>query len=866
MPFTHFQPSFGGGEISPSLQARIDSPAYNTWLHTACNFYVHPQGGASNRPGTSFVGSGKFSTKACRVIPFILSEQESYVLEMGEEYIRIYTSAGRVLDDLGEIYELETPYAAEELSQVQYVQHNQMLFLTHPSHAPRRLIRNSYGRFTLETVPLRFGPFAVANTDETKKLRVIQTQETIETEGVRASVSFLPTVDSNCFVWGYFNGERFFYAHDYGLDIAFLVSEFNRVYGSSGFTAYNLGGVIKVESPQATGGDCNGKTFSLEYRNSFTAPPLYTVSQTLSGGSNAGEIIVEGGDQFLLESNFDLFEPGHVGGRFSITHLLDNPQVTGTVGYDGTSSQLKTSGDFQLELSGSWTGNIVLEKSLDMGVTWLTQDTFSRAQGDEDISIQDILEDNGGMYLLRLRGVNISGEATYKLTAQSFVQEGILVVDEFISARQVEVTVEQSFGKGDWSSKWAEGSFSDKNGYPSCVFFYQDRLGFAGTEAEPQSLWFSKTSDYTNFGHSRATLAQDDSVSIHLSGKQLNQIRAVVVASRLLVFTAGSEWSIACNGAFSTSNLEITQQGERGAGMVTPVVVGNHVLFVQARAGTLRDFYYDYTSTSFTGEDLTLCAKHLFFNQEIRELCYQQEPDHLIWCVLSNGQLATLTYLSEQEVCAWTHHQTQGFFRSICTIPHRGYDEVWLTVQRENGWNIEKMSRRLASKEPQEQLFLDAAISVKSEDAFNAVTGLDHLEGQEVCILADGSPIPSQTVHQGSITLTQAAKQVQVGLGYVSRLKTLPVAATLQRGSVAQRVVSVTLQFVDSVGGAVGTDLDNLEEIVWRRDELLNEPISLATGYYTLPIKSSHEQGASVWVEQSQPLPFTLLALKCRVA
>ena len=866
MAFSHLQPSFSGGEISPSLQARIDSPAYNTWLHTARNFYVHPQGGASNRPGTLFVGSAKYANKACRVIPFVLSEDEKYVLEVGHQYLRVYTPAGCVLDDEEEIYELESPYNEEDINRIQYTQYNQTLFLAHPSYPPYRLIRTAAGRFVLEELPIVGGPFQVANNDAAKQLRVQQYQETIETDGVRASVSFLPTIDSNAFVWAYFNNERFFYSHSYGFDVGAMVSAFNTSYGSSGFEAYNLGGVVKIESPQATGGNWNGVEILLEYRNSFSAPPLYTVRQTLSGGSNAGEIIVEGGDQFLLESNFDLFEPGHVGGIFSVTHTVENPYQSGTIGYDGTSNVLKTGSDFQLRLSGSWTGQIVLEKSTDMGVSWATYQTFSRVDGDDAINEEGTLEDTGGLYYLRLRGLNISGQAAYELNAAPFVQEGIVQVTDYISARQVQVSIEHPFGSDAWTEHWAEGSFGPKQGYPTCVFFYQDRLGLAGSKQEPQTLWFSKMGNYTNFGHSRGTVADDDSLSIHLAGQQLNAIQAVVSAQQLLVFTAGSEWSISCSGAFTLANLEVTQQGQRGARAVRPVMIGNRVLFVQASGETLRDFYYEYGCSSYTGEDVTLCAKHLFAGNSIEQMCYQQEPDHLIWCVLSNGKLASLTYLAEQEVCAWTQHDTQGYFRSICALPNHGYDELWLVVERENGWNIEKITRRLASKDPKEQVFLDAAVSFKSDDGFTTLTGLTHLEGQSVSILADGNVLAPQTVSSGTVTLPRTMYQACVGLSYVAYLQTLPVAAQAGQADKRHRVVNVVLQLVDSCGGAAGMEGKTLEEICWRIDDNFNSLLGLHSGYYPLTVCGAHERGAAVVVSQTLPLPFTLLALNVQVA
>ena len=90
MPVHAIQTNFSGGEISPHLYSRAAAEGGNAFLKTACNFFVHPQGGASNRPGTAFVREAKFADKDCRLIPFVLSEEEAYVLEIGHEYMRVH--------------------------------------------------------------------------------------------------------------------------------------------------------------------------------------------------------------------------------------------------------------------------------------------------------------------------------------------------------------------------------------------------------------------------------------------------------------------------------------------------------------------------------------------------------------------------------------------------------------------------------------------------------------------------------------------------------------------------------------------------------------------------------------------------------
>ena len=863
----YLQASFSGGEVSPSVRARIDSPAYSTWLKTARNFFVHPQGGASNRPGTVFMGRAKYADKFCRILPFVLGESEAYVLELGEKYLRLYTSGGLLLSADGAPYELATPYLADEVAQINYAQYDQTLFLVHSNHPPKQLTRLTDGTFEFKDVPLKYGPFMLANTEEGKKLRLAPYNETSSSAGVSASLSFQPVIYPNLAVLGYFNNVWFYSGKDYGLDVSALVAAFNQEFGAQGFSATALGGIIKIESPQPTGGDCNGIQLVLEYRNSFTRPAVLTVAQTLSGGANKGEVIPSSNDTFLLESDFDLFQPGHLGGKFALTHAVESQYLSGTLGYQTASQTLKSGGDWQLRTSGAWTGQLALEKSADGGKTWQKVKYFSRADGEENFTVLGHLEDTADMYLLRVCSLDLSGEAGFELQADAFIQEGVVTVEGYLNARQVVVRRERQVALDTWTDDWAEGSFSPLSGYPACVFFYQDRLGLAGTKREAQTVWFSKTGAHSDFGHSRGTLADNDAISVNLSGKKLNAIHGAAVCGRLMLFTAGSEWTLSSAGALTPSNIQVAQQGVRGASRTAPLLVGNRALFVQARGGCVRDLFYDYNTASYIGNDLTLLAKHLFFNREVTELCYQQEPDNLVWCVLDDGTALTLTYLPEQNLCAWTRHDTQGLFKSVCCVPNRGYDEVWFVVARENGYFVERLARRLGSKEPQDQVFLDSSVSLKSETPFTRLDGLSHLEGTAVGLLADGNVLPPQTVKNGEIILPRAVNTVHAGLLFTAELATLPTALSYADGTAAdrkRRISGVTVKMLDSRGGQIGTEETLLNEIVQRTVEPFNSPLALKSGDYLFPLAGLHTLAPSVIFRQTDPLPVTLLSFITR--
>ena len=862
MPIHLISSNFSGGEVSPHLYPRTDVVSHNSWLKTARNFFVHPQGGASNRPGTLYVQTAKYTNKKCRLIPFVLAEEEAYVLEVGHLYIRIHAQAGTLLSN-GSIYEIASVYTENEVEQIQYVQYDQTLFLVHPSHPPYKLTHNSDGYFSLSEVNLLNGPFMVGNTDSSHKMRLISSSDTVESEGVKAVLSFLPISYPNYFIQAFWQGDHFYDPGGYGFNVQEVVNAFNSRYASTGCVAYNQGGVLRIESPQETGGDYNGAELVIHYRSGLIAPPNLIVTQQMSGGQNAGEIVSSGEEKIYLEADFDAFRPGHVGALWSVNHRVESPYATGTLGYEGISQVIETGGDWGLRTTGEWYGEIVLESSEDQ-TTWDKVKHFTKASGGENLNTLGNLAPSEKMHYLRVRCLGISGEMGYVLRADSFSQEGVVKIQNYVDSRSVQVSIQRQPGEMEtWTADWAEGAFSPDAGYPRCVFFFQDRLGFAGTAREPQGLWFSRTSEYEDFGYFR-TVQDSDAISLNLSSKKLNAIHSVAVGSKLLVFTAGSEWSVSSSGALTPYNVEVSQEGERGSSTVAPLIVGNRTLFVQARGGVLRDFFYEYSSASYTGRDLTLRARHLFFNRTIKEMVYQQEPDNLVWCVLDDGTLLALTYMAQEDIFAWTQHQTQGSFLSVCTIPSRGFDEVWFLVKRENGCFIERLAARLSSKNAEDQIFLDCSVSKKSTTAFTQISGLGHLEDMEVTVLADGSPIKGLVVDDGAITLPRAVHTAHVGLSYTADLQTLPTDVEATDGTMQdrqRRLVQIRLKVLDSRGGQVGAEDGKMDELIYNPLETFGTPPALQTRDVRKIFASFHHYFPSVMIRQSDPLPLTVLAL-----
>jgi hypothetical protein len=165
------QPTFSGGELSPSLYARVDIERYGNSVKTAKNFLVRPTGGLVNRPGLQYIGEVKDSTKRVRLIPFEFSVEVAYVIELGDLYARFYANGAPVMNG-GSPAEVVTPWTEAELGDVKFTQTADVMILVHPNHAPRKLSRTSATAFTLEEYTVKEGPFRDVNSNEAIKVAV----------------------------------------------------------------------------------------------------------------------------------------------------------------------------------------------------------------------------------------------------------------------------------------------------------------------------------------------------------------------------------------------------------------------------------------------------------------------------------------------------------------------------------------------------------------------------------------------------------------------------------------------------------------------------------------------------------------------
>ena len=466
---------------------------------------------------------------------------------------------------------------------------------------------------------------------------------------------------------------------------------------------------------------------------------------------------------------------------------------------------------------------------------------------------------------------------------------GYMKVTAVTDTLNITVEIIEDLGSATASTDFALGSFSDTTGHPTCVTFFEQRLVFAGTTDQPQTVFFSKSGDYENMNENRGgTVADDDAIIYTIASNQVNAIRFMTATRTLIIGTAGGEFAVSGGGtdvAITPTNILIKKQSNHGAANVDAIPAGNATLFLQRAKRKLRELAYNFDVDGYVSPDLTILAEHIT-EGGLTQLSYQQEPNQIVWMTRDDGELIGLTYQREQQVVAWHRHKFGGTFGSGASATGHAVCESVATIPTDNSeyqtWVINKRTINSVTRRYVEYIndfdfdetddttfnFLDSQLNYDGSST-DTITGLDHLEGQTVSILADGSTHPDKTVSSGSITLDRNVTKAKVGLGYTSLLQTMRLDAGSQDGTSqgkTKRIFDIAIRLYESIGVEVGPDLTNMERIPFRSSaDAMDEGLGVFTGDKEVEFRGNYETDGFIFVRQTQPLPLTILSLYPRL-
>ncbi|MBL6459168.1 hypothetical protein JMJ55_27990 [Belnapia sp. T6] len=425
-----------------------------------------------------------------------------------------------------------------------------------------------------------------------------------------------------------------------------------------------------------------------------------------------------------------------------------------------------------------------------------------------------------------------------------------VLVTAVASATQATAMVEETLTGTGATTDWEEAAFSPVHGWPVSLCFHQDRLVIGGSRDLPNRLWLSRTGDLFNFD--LGTGLDDQGIEFGLVSDQVNAIRGVFSGQHLQVFTSGAEWMVS-GTPLTPSSIQLTRQTRVGSPvgrMVPPVDVDGSTLFAARSGRGIFEFTYTDLQQLYQANDLALAAQHLV--RDPVAMCYDQRR-RLLHVAMADGGLATLTLYRAEQVTAWTRQDTAGAFRALAEIE----GTVWAAVERAGTLRLERFDDALG---------LDAALTGASAAPQDRWSGLAHLEGQRVGVVADGAPREAAMVVGGAVTLDPPAALAQIGLGFTHVIEPLPPDLTTAAGTLAAplRLVAATFRLLETAALAVDLGRGPVPVPFRRLDtNLLDAPPPGFTGDVRLRALGWRGDAMQpLWrIEDDTPLPMTLLSV-----
>lgn len=910
-PYYLLQPAFTGGEISAEVANRVDLDKYQFAVLQAYNCLIKPHGPIYRRPGMKYMARTKYNDKACILVPFNGADSTDYLLEIGEKYIRVHKN-GLYIN-----IEVMTPYTADMLQDLRFVQSADTMFIASGKYPVKQLARYS-------DTDWRFADFEITDMyfDEQNSLEsysgisytspgTYQFQPTVTGEyqidisggggggGGAAKYRVKSGEHSSRLIYitggkgG--NGERIIKTLTLNKETSYTISVGgggaagsnggnSAPSGSNGASSAAFGMIAKgggggtggrkgePNTPDGTsyGNGANGGAggYGKSFLGSSETQPtagangwvkiLYTGNKELTPSGTQGDI--------TLKSNKNIFASSKPGAYIKLKQEIASKTVSTS---NGTTERVRVGENWKVISHGTWSGSFAIEKS-DDGESWKEYRKYTSKDDYNPSESGSVTEP----VFLRAVCTITSGTCTVDLTAMAYNAEGVVKLTEITSDSTAKAHVEKELGSTDMTTNFLWGAWSEEFGYPQTLCFFQDRLCFGGTKKQPYMVWMSRTGDYGNFSVEKAsgTVTDDSAVALAFVSRKQFKILHLIASTDLIVLTAGNEWTVSGSDTVTPAKVVPKMQTTRGCSNVEPLMIGGRIVFVQGRGSTVRDMAYSYETDSYGGNDLTLLAKHIIENVQIVDSAYKQEPDSTIYFVRSDGTMACLSYIMEQKVYAWSTIETQGKIEAVAAVQEGDEDIIYLVVQREiNGVtvrNIEYLAKNPAkSNNPDDYIMLDNAIEYSTAEKSSGATEIDvaELAGEKVAVIGDGRVYSGLAVSQdGTVTLPAAVQHAFIGLPYRSIVELPNVEIRTGDGTMQGRKKQISnciLRLSNSLGGMVGPDINTMDLMNFDEQNVVSN-IKLFTGdkHMTLPIGGFNNEGRVIIVTD-EPYPFNLLAV-----
>ena len=687
------QPSLAGGEVSEAIGARVDIDKYKSSLATCENAFVQVHGGVSNRSGFEFIAEVKDSAQATRIIPFEYNTEQTYILEFGDLYMRVHKDGGQVLKSSGGTGTISGATAANPVV---------VTATAHPH----------------------------ANGEDVYISGVVGMTE------LNGRTMRVASVLTNSYELTDFDGNNI---------------------DSSAYTAYTSGGT-SVEVFEETTPYTAAQVFDLKFVQSAD------VMTMLHPSHPPAELTRTGHDVWTFTDI--VFQPQQA----FPTGLLASANTTGSetqtyvvtaVNRDNAEESLRA-----VKAAATISG----ATKADPCVLTITSHPF--ADGDE-IHVDSVV----GMTELNGQRFRVSNQATNTIELQGLDKVDIdstayTTYSSAGSAYPTKVTITNGHKTKDNTITWTDvataesyniyfekdgifgfigrseiDSFTDDNiaadledtpprtrnpfvstgDYPSVAGYMQQRRIFANSNNNLQRIWFTQTANHYNLAVS-SPAKDDDAITVTIAALKVNEVRHLVALGDMIILTSGGEWKVSgIDDVITPGGIQIEPQTYYGATQLPPIVAGDVVIYMQP-GQTVRDLGYKFETDAYSGNDISILARHLFDDYTVVDWAYTQAPHSIIWCVRDDGTLVALTYIREQEVYGWSRHTTDGLFKSVASVQEGDDDFLYAVVERKIGTRTRSYIERLHDHDItdlQDAFHVDSGLSLDNPVGISGYTNAD---------------------------------------------------------------------------------------------------------------------------------------------
>jgi len=836
--------NFTGGELSPRLDGRNDLTKYSSSCKRLDNFIIYPHGAAARRSGTTFVAEVADSDNKTRLIPFEFSTTQTYMLEFSNLKIRFYKDNGSILEGNKTITGITQANPAVVTSSSHGYSNGDEVLISSVSG----MTEVNGKRFLVAGVTTN--TFQLTDKDGTN---INSTSYTAYSSGGVANKVYEIATP-------YTTAQLFDLKFAQSADVMYITHPSHEVekLSRTGHTSWTLSDVDFTKGPMQ---DANTTDTTLNPGQSAVGTGIALVASAVTG--------INGGSGFQSTDvgRFVFLSAGYA----KITGVTDTTNATITIitALDSASA----TADWRLGAFSDTTGHpscvtFFEQRLVFAGTSEQPQAIFFSRSGDYENMDANIggtvADDDAIIYTIASNQVNAIRFMTATRTLIIGTAGGEFTVsgggtDSAITPTNILIKKQSNHGSANVDSvavgnatlflqrakrKLRELAYNfDVDGYlaPDMTILAEHI-----TEGGVSQLAYQQEPNQIIWG------VRGDGELIGLTYQREQQ----VTAWHRHIF----------GGRFGNATITVTDYAniDDGTRIIFTKADGTTTTFTSATSSTTGKFH----TTSSNNQTATNLKTLIDADSDFTATVSSNVVTITETSPLSTGFL-TVKSLDDSTRLAKTD-EGKAVCESVAVIPTDDTEyQTWVIVKRTINGSTRRFVEYINNFDFTETdnttfNFLDSALSY-SGSAATTISGLDHLEGQTVSILADGATHPDKTVSSGSVTLDRSATNVKLGLAYKSILQTMRLNAGSQNGTSqakTKRIYEITIRLYESVGVEVGESLDNMERIPFRTSsDPMDEGIPVFTGDKTVEFRGNYDTDGFIFVRQTQPLPLTILSL-----